>query len=186
MLQFLLTLTDESNHSKIEYIYDNYHEYMMKFAVSKFKREGRRNCLFDAEDTVQNTFMKITKYLYNIDFSWTERDIKNYVFTMLSNEISNFLNNNPENLEFNEEICNEIEYNFIEELEIKEKYSEVVKAIETLDERYSTTLYMVYCKEMTVNEIAEMMGISTKTVYTRLARGRKLLLDTIKGEKLNG
>ena len=105
---------------------------------------------------------------------------------MLSNEINNFLNNNPENLEFNEEIYNEIEYNFIEELEIKEKYSEVVKAIETLDERYSTTLYMVYCQEMTVNEIAEMMGISTKTVYTRLARGRKLLLDTIKGEKLNG
>ena len=62
----------------------------------------------------------------------------------------------------------------------------MVKAIETLDERYSTTLYMVYCQEMTVNEIAEMMGISTKTVYTRLARGRKLLLDTIKGEKLNG
>ena len=105
---------------------------------------------------------------------------------MLSNEINNFLNNNPENLEFNEEIYNEIEYNFIEELEIKEKYSEVVKTIETLDERYSTTLYMVYRQEMTVNEIAEMMGISTKTVYTRLARGKKLLLDTIKGEKFDG
>ena len=39
---------------------------------------------------------------------------------------------------------------------------------------------------MTVNEIADMMGISAKTVYTRLARGKKLLLDSIKGAKFNG
>ena len=95
------------------------------------------------------------------------------------------LNENEENIELDEEFCSTSEYNFIEELEIQEKYDRVVKIIEKLDEKYSTTLYLVFCKEMTVKEIADMMGISTKTVYTRLARGKKLLLDSLKGAKID-
>ncbi len=186
MLQFLLTLSDESNHGKIEHIYNTHHDYMMRYAVSRFQSFGRTNFGYDAEDAVQNAFMKITKYIDNIDFSRGETDVKNYCLTILHNEICNILEENEENFEFNEEICAEQEYNFIEELQLREKYNEVVKAIETLDERYSTTLYLVFCKEKTVNEVAEMMGINPKTVYTRLARGKKLLLDLLKGAKFNG
>ena len=71
MLQFLLTLTAESNHGKVEELYHKYHDYMMKCAVSKFKSLGRSNCVYDAEDAVQNTFMKITKHIDKIDFSRT-------------------------------------------------------------------------------------------------------------------
>lgn len=186
MLQFLLTLTDESNHEKVEQLYKKYHDYFVKCAVTKFKSLGRTNCVFDAEDAVQNTFMKITRYIYNIDFSRGERDVKNYCLSILSNEILNVLNENKEFFEISEEFCFEEEYNFIEELELRESYDQIVKFIEELDEKYSTTLQLFFSKEMTVNEIADMMGISAKTVYTRLARGKKLLLDSIKGAKFNG
>ena len=186
MLQFLLTLTDESNHGKIEHIYNTYHDYMLRYAIGKFQALGRTNFKYDAEDAVQNAFMKITKHIDKIDFSRGEKDVKNYCFTILSNEILNVLNENQENFEINEEFCSENEYNFIEELELQENYNQIVKIIEGFDEKYSTTLYLVFCKEMTVNEISEMMGISAKTVYTRLARGKKLLLDTLKGAKFNG
>lgn len=186
MLQFLLTLSDESNHGKIEHIYHTYHEHMMRYAVSKFQALGRTNFKYDAEDAVQNAFMKITKYIDKIDFSRGEKDVKNYCFTILSNEIRKVLSDNQENFEINEEFCFEEEYTFVEELELKENYNQVVKAIEELDEKYSTTLYLFYYQEMTVNEIAKMMGISAKTVYTRLARGKKLLLDSLKGAKFNG
>ena len=179
MLHFLLTLTDESNHGKIEHIYNTYHDYMLKYAVSKLKSMGRTNFIYDAEDAVQNAFMKITKYIDKIDFSRDEKDVKNYCFSILSNEICNVLSDNEEIYELNEEFNLEKEYSFIEELEIKENYQQVVKAIENLDEKYSTTLYLVFCKEHTVNEVAEMMGISVKTVYTRLARGKTLLLDSL-------
>ena len=184
MLGFLLTLSDESNHSKIEYIYNKYHDYMMKYAISKFQTAGRNNFLFDAEDAVQNTFVKIIKYINQIDFSRSEKDIKNYCLTVLNNEICHVLCDNEENLEFFEEFCSKKEYNFIEELEIHERYNEVVRAIDLLDEKYSTTLYLIFCKDMTVNEISEMMDISAKTVYTRLERGKKLLLDSLKGAKI--
>ena len=179
MLQFLLTLTDESNYGKIEHIYNTYHDYMMRYAVSKFKSMGKNNFVYDAEDAVQNAFMKITKYIDNIDFSRGDVDVKNYCLTILSNEIFNILSENEEIYEFDEEFCSNAEYNFIEELELKEKYHEIVQAIKNLDERYSTTLYLAFCKEMTPNEIADMMGISVKTVYTRLARGKKTLLESL-------
>ena len=91
-----------------------------------------------------------------------------------------------EKFEFSEEICTGNEYNIIEELEMRESYNEVVKAIKALDEKYSTTLYLIYCKEKTVNQAAAIMGIQAKTVYTRLARGKELLLHSLKGAKING
>lgn len=186
MLQFLLTLTDESNHEKVEQLYKKYHDYFIKCAVTKFKSLGRTNYVSDSEDAVQNTFIKITKRIHRIDFTRGEKDVKNYCLSILSNEICNVLSENQENFEINEEFCSQEEYNFIEELELQENYNQLAKAIEKLDEKYSTTLYLVFYNEMTVNEIAEMMGISTKTVYTRLARGKKLLLDILKGAEFNG
>ena len=135
---------------------------------------------------MQNSFMKIIKYIEKIDFSRDEKDVKNYCLAILSNEICNVLSDNQENFEINEEFCPEEEYNFIEELKMKECYGEIVLAIEKLDDKYCTTLQLFFCKEMTPNEIAELMGISPKTVYTRLARGKKLLLESLKGAKFNG
>lgn len=186
MLQFLLTLSDESSHGKIEHIYNMYHDNMMRYAVSRFHSLGKANYLYDAEDAVQNAFVKIVKYIDKIDFSRDEKAVQNYCFTILTNEISDVLNENQEIFENVEEFCLEKEYNFIDKLEISQKYDDVVKVIETLDEKYSTTLYLVFCKEMTVNEIADMMGISVQTVYTRLRRGKKLLQDSLKGVKANG
>ena len=186
MLQFLLTLTDESNHGKVEHIYNTYHDYMMKYAVSKLQAAGRTNAIYDAEDAVQNAFMKIVKHIDKIDFSRGEKDVKNYCLTILCNEVCNVLSDNHEDFEFNEEFCSEKEYNFIEKLEIQESYNKVVKGIKALDEKYSTTLYLIFCKEKTVNQVAEIMGLTSKTVYTRLARGKQFLLDSLKGAKING
>ena len=186
MLQFLLTLTDESNYEKVEHIYDTYQDYMIRYAVSKLQAAGRTNAKYDAEDAVQNSFMKIVKYIDKIDFSRGEKDVKNYCLTILCNEVCNVLSDNEDNVEYLEEFCYEKEYNYIEQLEMRENYNAVVKSIKALDEKYSTTLYLIFCKEMTVNEVAEMMGISSKTVYTRLARGKKLLLESLKGANING
>ncbi len=186
MLPFLLTLTDESNRAKIEHIYNTYYDYMMRYAISKLSSSGKSDFIHLAEDAVQNAFMQITKYIDSINFSRGEKDVKNYCLSILYNEISNLLDNNEDFYELNEELLQENKYNtLIEEIEIKEKYREVVETIKTMDERYSITLYLALCEEKTVNEIADMMGISTKTVYTRLARGKKLLLESLK-EKING
>ena len=181
MLLYLLTISDESNHSKIEYIYEKYHDFMMRYAVARFRKSVRQNPVLDAEDAVQNTFVKIVRYADRIDLSWGDTDVKNYCFTILSNEISNILDEKEIFFEEIEEFSLEKECNIIDTLQVKENYTKIVRAIEALDERYSTTLYLVFCREMTVGEVADMIGVSQKTVYTRLARGRKMLIDSLKG-----
>ena len=98
MLQFLLTLTDESNHGKVEHIYNTYHEYMMRYAISKLQAAGRTNASYDAEDAVQNAFMKIVKHIDKIDFSRGDKDVKNYCLTILCNEVYNVLQDNEKTL----------------------------------------------------------------------------------------
>lgn len=186
MLQFLLTLTDESNYGKIEDLYNKYHNYMMKCAVAKFKHFNRRNFVYDAEDAVQNTFLKITRHIEGIDFSRGEKDVKNYCLAILNNEIYNILEDNHEVFEVYEDFNAVDEYSFIAEIKIREQYDAVVAAIEKLDTKYSTTLQLFFCDEMTPNEIAELMGISPKTVYTRIYRGKNLLLEILKGGDING
>ncbi len=183
MLQFLLTICDEKYHSRIEYIYNHFHDDMMRFAVSKFNSHGIENSIYNAEDAVQNAFVKITKNIDNIDFSKSEKSVKNYCFGILSNEIYNILDGDSEILEFAEEAFSADDASFVEKLLMKENYDRVVEAIESMDVKYSSTLYFYFTRDMTVNEIAEMMGISPKTVYTRLERGKVLALKMLKAVK---
>ena len=185
MLQFLLAISDSSDHEKIKRIYDDYQFFMLKYATNKLKNMGRRNYFYEAEDVVQNSFMRITRYINNIDFSLGEMCVKNYVFSILNNEICDFIDENEEVGEFDEDFYKGAEYDFLAEISIKESYNEVVKAIENLDERYSMTLFLFYCKEMSVDSISELMGISTKTVYTRISRGKQHLINSLKGAGVN-
>lgn len=49
MLSFLLTITDESEHTKIEYLFNMYHGDMIRFAKSRLQRAGVSNYLIDAQ-----------------------------------------------------------------------------------------------------------------------------------------
>ena len=74
------------------------------------------------------------------------------------------------------------EYNLLEELDIKHNYDRVVEAISLMNELYSITLNCVYVEGMSIKEVAKMMGISEKAVYSRLERGKQILRETLKGE----
>lgn len=98
MLAFLLTIAEESDQPKIKYIYDSFHDEMMRFATNRFRKAGRENYLFDAEDAVQSAFMKIVRYIDRIDFSADKKKLQNYVFSILVNEIYNILKENSKKL----------------------------------------------------------------------------------------
>ena len=58
----------------------------------------------------------------------------------------------------------------------------IVEKIKQLDDRYSITLLLYYGEKMDVKKISELMGVVEKTVYTRLERGKKLLLEELSKE----
>ena len=74
-------------------------------------------------------------------------------------------------------------HHFIEMIQAKEDYQRVVTAIYNMKETYSYTLSYRFCDEMEVKDIASLMGVSEKAIYTRIERGLKLLSATLnKGE----
>lgn len=179
MLCFLLSLADESQHAKIEYMYFTHHKDMLKYAKYRLKLCEDPNCELDAEDVVQNAFVKISKYIHAIDFTLSEKELRSYAYTIVANEVYNFLN---EQIAFEEIDDTFPDEDFFEALRIKERYCKVVSIIEKMDERYSIVLLYRYREEMSVKDIASLLGIAEKTIYTRLERGKRLLLQLLEKE----
>ena len=182
MLLFLHTLTDESHYSKVEYIYNTFHDDMLRLAISMLKKASHPNYEQDAEDVVQNAFVKITKHIEKIDFSVGHKQIKAYIFSIVANEVYNLQADYTyfEDIEPYTNLLSDQE--FFDTMKINERYEMVIRAIEQLDDKYRLTLLFRFRDDMSVKEVASMMGLSEKTVYTRLERGKRLLLDHIERE----
>lgn len=182
MLAFLLTIADESDRDKVLHIYDKYYIDMMNFAKYYLKKRSDSNIQKNAEDAVQNTFVRIIKFIRLIDFNRENDDIRKYLISIVCHEVLDILNG-TDNLcdldEVKDVACNENDEYFISRLDIKERYQEVVRAIQMLDEKYSLILFEFYCMDQSVKDIADRLGVPPKTVYTRLERGKQMLLERL-------
>ena len=184
MLQFLLSIADLSDHEKVEYIYHKYRQDMLRLAYSRLRQKRSANCELDAEDVVQNAFVKIVRHIAKIDFSLGEKAVHSYIMKIVANEVKIFMADVVycDSLEQHDDLLSDDD--FIKQICIRERYQEVVTAVAQLDERYSITLSLRYVDNMSVKEIAALLGIEEKSVYTRIERGKKKLLEKLQGETL--
>lgn len=185
MLAYLLTLAEESDKNKIEHLYKRFHGDMLRLARYQFQKSGVKGDVHSlAEDAVQNSFLKLIRYIDKIDFEKGERSVKIYVLSVVLNECVSLIKDVKNVADIDEDPSFLADTSFFERLLIKERYDTVIRIIEKMDERYSTVLLYFYRHEMTAKEIAHLMGLSPKTVYTRLERGKKLLLARIEQENI--
>ena len=185
MLMFLMSGADGSDNEKIKYLYNRFHEEMLRIAEGKFRKSGSFNPTEDAEDAVQCAFWRVAKWISKIDFNRTDKEIRNYLMSILFNEINTILKKFPKKILYCEnydDVLYDTEYNFPEELEIKQKYDRVVEEIARMNDIYSITMMYIYVEEMSVKEVAKIMGVTEKTVYTRLERGKQILRKALEGE----
>ena len=179
VLLYLFSLVEADDIPKIEYIYNKYHRDMMRLAKHRLKKAKITSYATEAEDVVQNAFVKISKNIKLIDLDVPERALRAYIMSIVANESSNFVADHEYVESFAEGQYKLSENDFFERLCIKERYDEVTRTIEAMDEKYGITLLYRYHKGMTVKQIASLMGIPEKTVYTRLERGKMLLLKLL-------
>ncbi|ARK31611.1 RNA polymerase sigma factor [Halalkalibacter krulwichiae] len=59
----------------------------------------------------------------------------------------------------------------------------LVKAVQTLDQKYREIIALYYFQEFSVKEIVSMIDEKESTVKSRLARARKQLKDRLEGEQ---
>ncbi len=58
----------------------------------------------------------------------------------------------------------------------------LLQAVLELPEKYSTVIHLYYYEDMTIKEIASILRLPAATVGTRLARGRAVLKEKLKGD----
>ncbi len=167
---------------RVERLYHTYYDAMLCFAQSRLKQSGIQNYAIDAEDAVQNAFVKITKYIDKINMKAPEKAVRSYCLSIVANEVRDIVSD--------ERHCDDIEEyadlladeDVIEKMNIKESYRNAVEIIKRMDEKYSAVLMYYFCYDMSVKEIAEMLELSENTVYSRLSRGKLILMKTIGGD----
>lgn len=185
MLAFLLTVCPGEGRDEVIYIFRKYYFDMMRYAGHRLHRVpgGRRGKRAAVEDIVQSALLKISRSISNVRFDRGEDAVKAYVFAVVSNEVKNYCRAQaevPDMVEIGS--CEDIpsDEDFFAALPMEEEENRVIAAIEKLDDKYRYTLMFRYTQEMGAPQIAELMGVSEKTVYTRLGRGKKLLLEQLR------
>ena len=181
MLSFILSVTPLEYRDKITYLYDSFHDDMLRLARARLKKANDADPYHNAEDVVQNCFIRIIEYYEIIDFESDDKRLKAYVLTTTVNECSRFIKK-QEYYEELQDIEDPDEGDFLEEIITKETYAEAVNVIENMDELYSIPLFYYFVCKMSPKKIAEFMNLSEKTVYTRISRGKAKLIEEFNGK----
>lgn len=133
----------------------------------------RVNCTADAEDVVQEVFLKLIDARPRFrdgdhERAWLIRATINRAIDLRRAAASDVL---P--LEDAEEAAAKAP-----------EAPELLSAVQALPEKYSTIIHLYYYEGYNIWEIAKLLGLPAPTVGTRLSRGRAKLKELLKEEDL--
>lgn len=181
---FSIDLVEKDKKQRASELFELYHKELLKITAGKLKTAGDTNYIDDAQDVVQNVYVKVIKYadaVSRID----ESGIRGYLYAVASNETANFLSRRSghhNRTELRDESCH-TEDDCLDGLLVRERYDRVVACIMALDEKYSIVMLFRYAQGYSVSRIARILGISKKQVYSRLNTGRRKLIEMLDGEE---
>ncbi len=151
-----------------------------------FKEYYKNLCLFarqyvhdneKVEDLVQDVFLNIWE---KGELNASENQVKNYLYTSVRNRCLNYIrdnrkfDNNSDVLQVeNIHESNRIEYRELEKL--------IRTTIDSLPEKCREVFELSRFKGLKYQQIAELMGISVKTVEAQMSKALRVLRDKLSG-----
>lgn len=174
MLAFTLSMNIAQNRDrsdKFMAIYTQYSGKMMAVSYSILKNHH------DAEEAVQNALFSISK---NIDFvpdADTEH-AKNYCLKAAKNHAINIANSRKYNCELERISVEDVKAS--SDMAFCDEDNPILEAICDMKPIYRDILIAKYVYELSVKQIAQLYGLPTQTVKSRLARGVKLIRNSFK------
>lgn len=147
---------------------DQYIDMVYRVALNGCKNK------YDADDVVQNTFIKLLKCKKQFD---TDEHVRNWPIRVAVNECNSLWNSS-----WRKKVTSLDEREDEPAFTTPEK-SELYDLVMKLPPKYRQVVYLYYYEEFSVKEVAEMVKISETAVQTRLQRARKKLKDQLGGRK---
>lgn len=162
---------DEKN--KFESIYNNYKNALFYQALNIVKNEN------DAEDILQEAFIKIAKNLKSIN-DINGKETLSFLIVITKNTAYDFLRKSSKILEIPlYETEDAIDENALNELINNIEYKEIVSVITNIPEPYNGVLYLHYVKDYSVKHIASLINKKSSTIKMQLVRGKRILIKKL-------
>lgn len=152
-------------------------------AVELYGDTVRRICMIhlknraDTEDIFQNVFLKYV--LRTAPFDSPEHE-KAWIIRVTSNACRDLLKS------FFRSRTVSLDTLIKKPQEMPEDHSDILEAVLALPEKYKDPIYLHYYEGYTAEEIGQILGKNTNTVYTLLTRARKMLKTRLEGVTENG
>ena len=152
-------------------------------AVDLYGDTVRRICMIhlnnraDTEDIFQNVFLKYV--LRTAPFDSPEHE-KAWIIRVTSNACRDLLKS------FFRSRTVSLDTLIKKPQEMPEDHSDILEAVLALPEKYKDPIYLHYYEGYTAEEIGQILGKNTNTVYTLLTRARKMLKTRLEGVTENG
>ena len=159
------------------------------FTGSKYFVRYLRKFIYDPdelEDVLQVVFIKVYKNLYGFNI---DRKFSSWIYRIAHNEALNHLKKYAK-----ERISlDEVEYMIIDEkidiggdVDRKILKDSVEKLLKNIKAKYQEPLILFYFEQKSYEEISDILRIPTSSVGTLISRGKKMLKEELKNDKIYG
>ena len=85
MLALLLSICDPKYHDRITMLVNTYHDDLLIYAKYILKNAGMASYRHDAEDVVQNLYMKLARYCESVRFHESPQVMRGYLNKIMKN-----------------------------------------------------------------------------------------------------
>lgn len=156
-----------------------YKEYVAEYANMAFKI-AYNYCQnkYDAEDVVQNTFLKLLQYKGEFK---DDEHVKRWLIRVAINESKNMCTSFwRKRIVSLDESKSDAEFSFDDN-----KESALYDAVMSLGEKYRIVVHLYYYEQYSIKEIADILKIKETTIQTRLMRARAKIKSMVKGDWLD-
>ena len=163
---------DKEDAVAFEKIYYSYRSMLFNLAKSIVKNEQ------DAEDVLQNAFMKIADNLHCIE-QIESRQTVSFLMVITKNCAFDFLRRQRDIISIDDNTLPELSDTNLEDLVSQISYSELCLCIKSLPSPYNEVLYFHFVYDYSIKETAKILNRRNSTVKMQLVRGKKLLIKAL-------
>ena len=172
MLALYLSMLDtQEDKDKFEYYYNTYRNSMYKVAF------GILHNSYDAEDAVHEAFLCIANK-FDLISTLPVIKLKSYFVIIIRNTSLNIYNRNKKIGERSEVIDSNdipVEINFFDKID----YDTLMGMIAQLPEINRDAISLFYVQQLSVKDIAKVLGTSEIVIYKRIDKGKKYLKEIL-------
>lgn len=180
MLTFLALIDDPAQRSLCEKLYYDCKDDMLRIAAAALRDAS------DAEDVVHDVFVYIARNAMSKLQTMSESRQRRYLLIAAKHRALNANRSKRKyDTAYEDEAVRRSERvpntDFMRAISENETVREVEAALNELDQIYREVLYLRFFNGMRGREIAALLNISESAVWKRVERGKRMLVDLLKG-----